>query len=253
MITGFFDDSGKESDPSHRFVVLAGFVSLDWTSFHQAWLTHLFKYDLPAVHLREILKIAKKKGWDIPKLNSVLSEFIAIIRDHHLVGFGVGLDMVAWRLVDRDLRKRMGDAQIFCCSRIMRRIMDRPRTVRLESDGLSVVFDRDFEFARRRLGLFEELSRLYPEIYANVAQVSFADSAHFCPLQAADLLAWETRRQLVNQSGGKPSTARWDDLMAALPSGQIEFAAGEFWTQEWFDQEIPKLLASFEVPVGRTS
>jgi hypothetical protein len=29
--------------------------------------------------------------------------------------------------------------------------------------------------------------------------------------------------------------------MTILPSGQIEFAIGEFWTQEWFSQELPKL------------
>jgi hypothetical protein len=29
--------------------------------------------------------------------------------------------------------------------------------------------------------------------------------------------------------------------MTVLPSGQIEFGAGEFWTKEWFDQELPKL------------
>lgn len=245
VITGFFDDSGKESDPSHRFVVLAGFVSLDWSPFHQAWHGLLLKHGLPNVHLKEIRGIATEKGWDLPKLNSVLTEFIALMREMNLTAFGVGLDMEAWRRVDPTVRKRLGDAQVFCCSRIVRRIMDRIDIIRaLKGDAISIVFDRDFEYARRRIGLIADLSKLYPEVHDRVAQISFADSEHFNPLQAADLLAWETRRQLVNKSGGDPSTQRWGELIAALPSGQIEFACGEFWTQEWFDQEIPKLLAA---------
>ena len=123
----------------------------------------------------------------------------------------------------------------------MRRLIDRLETVGLQQEGISVVFDRDFEFARPRLKLFEKLAKFYAEIHAKVAQISFADSRRFCPLQAADLLAWETRRELINRSGGHESNPRWGDLLAALPSGQIEFAVGEYWTKEWFDQEIPRL------------
>lgn len=242
VIAGFFDDSGKESDLGNRFVVLAGFVTTDWDPFHRLWMRLLFKHDLPGIHMKEILGHAKKKGWDFSKLNSILAEFIGAIRETHIVGFGVGVDMEAWRLIDPEIRKRFGDAQIFCCSRIMRRIMDRLETLGLQGEEISVTFDRDFEFARRRLRLFEELHKRYPQIRANVAQIAFSDSQRFYPLQAADLLAWETRRELVNRTGVVESTTRWKELMAALPSGQIEFAAGEFWTKAWFDEEIPKLL-----------
>jgi hypothetical protein len=192
--------------------------------------------------MREILGIAKKKGWDIARLNDVLSEFISAARDTHIVGFGIGVDMEAWRMIDPALRKRLGDVQLFCCSRIIRRIMDRLEMLGLQGEEISITFDRDFEFARRRLRLFEEICKAFPHINAHVSQISFANSRQCYPLQAADLLSWETRRELISKSGGRESNPRWRELMTALPSGQIEFGAGEFWTKEWLDQELPKLF-----------
>jgi hypothetical protein len=185
--------------------------------------------------------LQRKKGWDIPKLNSVFTEFSTVIRISNLIGVGVGVNMEAWRALPKSTRQLIGDAQIFCCSRVVRRIMDRLETVGLRHEKLTIIFDQDFAFAPKRLKLFAELKKYYEPIRTRVAQVSFADMRTFYPLQAADMLAWETRRELVNRSGGRESNARWKELMTALPSGQIEFAAGEFWTKEWFDQELPKL------------
>jgi hypothetical protein len=221
---------------------MAGFFTNYWELFDTKWLSLLLKHDIPFIHLRGAVSIAKKKNWDIPKLNEVLTEFAVTIRESNLVGIGVGVHMEAWQEVPKELRDRLGDAQIFCCSRIVRRIIDRLETVGLLQEKVTIIFDQDFGFARRRLRLFEELKKRYQPIRERIVQVSFADSRTFYPLQAADMLAWETRRELINRSGGHESTKRWKELMAALPSGQIDFAVGEFWTKEWFDQELPKLL-----------
>ena len=244
----FFDDSGQESDATHHYVVMAGFMTNYWELFDTRWLSLLLKYDLPYIHLREIVGMAKERGWDIPKMHSVLGEFSTVIRESNLVGIGIGVHMEAWREVSMSLRESLGDAQVFCCSRVVRRIMDRLETVGLRGERLTIIFDQDFAFARPRLRLFEELKKRYQPIRERVAQVSFADSRTFYALQAADMLAWETRRELVNQSGGKESTKRWKELTAALPSGQVEFAVGEFWTKQWFDRELPKVIASWQSP-----
>jgi hypothetical protein len=196
---------------------------------------------MPYVHLKEAVGVAKKNGWDIPKLNSVLTEFAAAIRISNLIGIGVGVHMEAWRAIPKSMRNLIGDAHIFCCSRMVRRIMDRLETVGLNQEKLTIVFDQDFASAPKRLKLFAQLKQCYEPIRTRIAQVSFADMRTFYPLQAADMLAWETRRELINRSGGRESSTRWNELMTALPSGQIEFAVGEFWTKDWFDQELPKM------------
>lgn len=100
VIEAYFDDSGKESDASHRFVVLAGYMAsegMPWQRLYQAWLHLLIRHGLPYIHMKEILGIAKQKGWDIPKLNSVLSEFITAIKEAQLIGFAVAVDANEWR------------------------------------------------------------------------------------------------------------------------------------------------------------
>jgi hypothetical protein len=133
VIYAFFDDSGQESDPTHEFVIMAGFFTNNWEPFDVNWLSLLLKHDLPYIHLKESVGEAKKKGWDIAKLNSVLTEFSSVIRQSNLVGIGIGVHMPAWREIPKSLRDRYGDAQIFCCSRVIRRIMDRLETVGMVS------------------------------------------------------------------------------------------------------------------------
>jgi Protein of unknown function (DUF3800) len=241
VIEAFFDESGKEGDPSHRFVVMAGYAAGDWNNFQRSWRSLLLKHGLPSIHMKKILGIAKEKGWDLPRLNGVLSEFVSVIKESWLIGFGVGVDVEAYRAIPADIKKQFGDVQIFCCSRILRRLMDHVRAGGFENESLSITFDRDYGFARPRMKLMEELSKRDPIMSRRIAQVSFANSDYFYPLQAADLLAWETRRQLMNNLTDKPSTSRWTELVSVLPSEDYSYAAGEFWTKEWFDHEIPKL------------
>jgi hypothetical protein len=249
VIEVYLDDSGKESDHTHRFVVLAGYMAgegLPWNRLYQSWRHLLLKHELPHVHMKDILKIARAKGWDIPKLNDVLREFIIAIKEANLIGLGVAVDANEWRKLPKERRQQFGDAQEFCCSRILRRVVDRCIAAGFPDEPLSITFDRDWEFARRRLGLIEEISKRAPHIRQNLAQLSFADAEHFYPLQAADLLAWETRRRLAEIIEGASGTARWAELMTALPYGELEYAAGEYWNKEWIDRDLPKIEAEHE-------
>src|SRR6185312_7221924 len=130
-----------ESDHTHRFVVLAGYMAgegLPWNQFYQAWRHLLIKHGLPHIHMKDILQIAQARGWDIPKLNTVLREFIAAIQSANLIGFGVAVDANEWRALSKERRKRFGDAQEFCCTRILRRIVDRLTEAGFPDDPLSI-------------------------------------------------------------------------------------------------------------------
>jgi hypothetical protein len=246
VIEAYFDDSGKESDHTHRFVVLAGYMSGDWTPLYRSWRSLLIKHGVPHVHMKDILGIAKSKGWDVPKLNVVLREFITAIKEANLTGFGVAVDANEWRAFSKERRHQFGDAQEFCCSRILRRIVDRLIDAGFPDEPLSITFDRDWEFARRRLTLIEEISKRAPQMRKNLAQLAFADSKHFYPLQAADLLAWETRRHLANVIEGEGGTVRWGELMTALPYGELDYEASEYWDKALIERELPKIEADQE-------
>jgi hypothetical protein len=246
VIRCYFDDSGQESDPTHRFVVMAGYMAGDWDRLNRAWRSLLLKHGLSHIHMKEMIGVAQKRDWPDGHLTDVLREFIMAIKESILVGFGVAVDLDAFRKVPDHIRKRLGDAQIFCCSRILRRIMDRLNEAGMGEEPISIAFDQDFGFARSRLRMIAELRKRDPQLRAVLAQVSFADSEHFYPLQAADVLAWETRRHIAHMAGEARPSGRWDDLTVPLPYDELDYAAGEYWTQEWFDQEIPKLEASWK-------
>jgi hypothetical protein len=248
----YLDDSGKESEPNNRFVVIAGYLAVDevWGRFQSVWGHLLVKYGLPDLHMKAVLKIAKERGRDIPRLNEILREFVLAIRTAPgLIGFGVAVDADEWRKQSPQRKHLFGDAQEFCCSRIVRRIRDRLSSAGLAHEQMAMFFDQDFEYARRRLTLFEDISKRSSDLRESLVVLSFADARHYYPLQAADLLAWEKRRRLINLIGGKRDTARWDDLMAALPSGEFDYQ-GEYWDKTLIDSELPKVEAANAAALG---
>jgi hypothetical protein len=239
VIECFFDDSGKENDPSHRFVCIAGYMAHDtfWWPFQPAWRHLLTRHGLPYVHLREFIEMAKDKGWDRRKQDAVLGEFIEVIKQHRLIGFGVAVDVTAWNAIPKDRRNRFSaSVQEFCCMRLLRRIIDRLHEAQ-ELEPIAVVFDRDFQYARPRLKLLEDIHKHDPRVGPRIASVNFSDSKRYIPLQAADLLAWETRRELVNRVQGFASSSRWGALFKALPFQELDYE-GEFWDKELFDSSF---------------
>jgi hypothetical protein len=91
VIYCFFDDSGKESASDNDFVIMAGLMTNYWEMFDVRWQQLLLKYEIPAIHIKEAVSMAKNKGWDIPRLRAVLREFSATVRESNLVGIGVGV------------------------------------------------------------------------------------------------------------------------------------------------------------------
>ena len=243
----FFDDSGKESIRTADFPVLAGYLVHEsyWTAFVQNWRHLLLRHGLPMLHMKDLVGIAQERDWDATRRNNVVSEFIEVIKDAKLIGFGVAVDSEVWRGLSDARRKAFGNAQEFCFSRIMRRISDRLDLAR-ETESVTVVFDQDFEFARRRLGLFQTLGRFNRRGAERCAGIMFADAERYIPLQAADLLAWTTRRELMLRTKKLQPSNRYRELFAALPYYDPEYAAGEFWDQGEIDREFPKIEAEYE-------
>lgn len=246
MIECFFDDSGKESDANHRFVCIAGYLAHDqfWYGFTQRWRHLLLKHGIPAVHMREWEGVRKAHHWSLDYGHRILGEFIALIREFSLIGFGMAVDAEVWRKLSPERRKSFGDAQEFCFQRIIRRVVDRMEKAG-EREPLAIVFDQDFQFARPRLRLMEHIHKRDRRLAEQLSAISFADSRRYYQLQAADILAWETRRHLVNRSGAQAETEGWKELFAALPDGELDYE-GEFWDAEMVETEFAKVEADWK-------
>ena len=72
----------------------------------------------------------------------------------------------------------------------------------------------------------------------------FSNAPLYAPLQAADLLAWESRKQLIQKIGGFDSTPRWKELfdvegLSNLSTG-LEYAE-KFWTAKDLEENLVKI------------
>ena len=239
MIEAYFDDSGKETDPTARFPVVAGYFAhvTWWYDFFPRWRHLLLQHGLPYLHMKEWLGMAAERQWNTVKRNTVLLQFVDLIRNSRLVGFGCAVDAEAWLRLSQQRRKTFGNAQEFCFQRIIRRIADRLDLVH-EHEFVSLVFDQDLEYAPPRLKLYSHIKNGNPRVAARFTAISFADMRHFEPLQAADLLAWQTRRQLINKANKQPPTAAFRELLTEMPLIDLDYE-GEFWSQEHIDKYFP--------------
>jgi hypothetical protein len=226
---------------------MAGYMSYDsnWEIFASRWSDLLIRRKLPFVHLKEWSNLCKDNNWTNDYGNNVLLEFVEIITECKLIGIGVGVDATEWRALSAKRRHQFGDAQQFCFQRIVRKVMDRVFLVK-PNEPIALVFDRDYEFAARRINLLRHFHNHYPEIAINVASVSFANSALYLPLQAADLLAWETRRHLINAINGNPTSKRLMALLEKAKDIDVDYD-GELWHKGNIDKALSDVETNIRV------
>jgi hypothetical protein len=85
--------------------------------------------------------------------------------------------------------------------------------------------------------LFDEIRRTDKDARWLLPSITFADMKTYLPLQAADILAWESRKELLQKAGGYESTPRFKELVAAMGPVSLEFSS-ELWDRE----EIEKMV-----------
>lgn len=238
VIRAFLDDSGKEDDPQSSFVCIGGYLAADahWDIFVKEWGHQLLKHGIAWVHMKDLVPRwgeYRDLGWDEAKRNEALTDFVRVIRLSQLVGFGVAVDADVWRKdVPKALKTIHGDAQQFCFSRILRMVADRIKISR-PHDLVSVHCDCDDKFVTRRFRQFMAVRKADAEMRTYLAAITFANPKQYLPLQAADVLAWATRRHtlaLLQQS---------ESLLAHVePLGELPSWAVEVWREKDIKEKL---------------
>lgn len=246
MINGFFDDSGKESDSKNGIVCAAGYIAAGmsiWNGFHEVWKNRLMTHNMEWLHMKDFMcddsKEYRHLKLDWGKKKPILEGFSAAIKMSQLVGFAVGLDAHAWRKLPKEIIRENGTAQEFCFLRLLRLVFDRMK-VSAPRDQASIMFDCDREYTPAR---FQRYIRVRDKIEgaANVlVAFTIGEPRAFLPLQAADLLAWETRSELVRRSKGLDSRPEFQHLMMVLPGFPTDYTS-EFWSEEEIKKNIARL------------
>jgi hypothetical protein len=243
VIHAYFDDSGKESDPDNRIVCIAGYLAAEhhWNFFLEEWGHQLIRHGLKWLHTTDFMADAgeyETLKWDWPRKRAVLESFIKTIKDAQLIGFGVSVDADAWRKIPKEVTDREGDAQQFCFMRIMRMIVERMKIAR-PRDFISVMFDCDRGFTPARFRRFLGVRDKDPEALLYFQSFGIAEPKVYLPLQAADLLAWQTRKELMRRLGGYESRPEFKFLFEATPVHDPDYA-GEYWDEKEIEEQILK-------------
>jgi hypothetical protein len=77
---------------------------------------------------------------------------------------------------------------------------------------------------------------MVPAMHKRIPSITFADDKHFFPLQAADILAWETNKSLRQQVGNLPVRGTLTRLLSDTEPGFNLDYTGEAWNEAALDK-----------------
>ena len=205
MLVAYFDDSGTHD--ASEIVVMAGFIGTEeqWRPVDEAWAAKL-KEPLPGkpplnrFHMANCMaRNGEFFGYSEADRDAVTNDFRQLILDAKLTGHVMAVDRIAWdEIIVGPLRVIFGDAEWYC----VRSCLDfaiKEAEKRDGDRGVHLIFDNRPEVRKIPFqNTFEKLQgRLYngdskfPN-WAHLIGSTFLSSEAVRPLQAADMLAWES-------------------------------------------------------------
>src|SRR5271157_1125684 len=247
----FFDDSGKLGGDGD-FVCMAGYIADGeaWDNFTNKWALLLLKHGLPYIHMREFIPLKgvyRNLNWDNTRRDEVLAEFIDLIREHVIAGFGIGVDAKYFRSMSKDVKRELGDPHMFCFQRILRVVVKKLRSVGYEGT-MSPIFDDCEQYSTRCYRMWSRWRVKEPDFGRLVPSITFADDKVYAPLQAADILAWESHKQLKQEAANYKPRKQFERLMQSTTPGYGLDYGSEVWEKSGLD-ELYRLLKSGELKV----
>jgi hypothetical protein len=221
MFTGYFDESGTHGDS--KVLCVAGLISTveQWTEFQREWREALD--DAGVSYFRMALfenRLKDFADWDNAKRHRVLRRLTGIIKRR--VYFGVGRAVLVsdfHEAFEGRHKYYYGEPYRFCSFMSMLGIgawQDKHD----RHDLIPYVFEKGAHGSSNLTRFFSWISG-NPEIKqrARLSSLTFADKKEVLPLQAADLVAYEFYKGLLNDKvlGGKRPTRKSIKLLRGLP------------------------------------
>jgi hypothetical protein len=164
------------------------------------------RHGLTAIQTADL--VARRKPYDEIKWTAdeetvILSKFAEAIREKTLAYFSVCLDANHYRKMSREDRKLFGqkEAMDFAFQRLLGLIIKLKKKWGTKST-VSMAFDYTEDFSQICLKSLARLRMQSAEVKETFTAITFANSNEFPPLQAADMLAYGTKRLLRDAAPG---------------------------------------------------
>lgn len=195
MLACYLDDSGEDSEP---IITLAGYLSLahQWVEFEFEARKLFDSYKIDFLHTVDFYHARGQfLGWDRDRKLQFAKSFYGILANR--VAYGFEFSVLKSRFAERKKGKnlkREGSPMGFCFRGILDRMVKHPGVEwasTLPGVDLSFIVEAGQKNQGDTLARFKAIKQMAPEKFGSIA---FEDKKKFIALQAADFLAFYTRR-----------------------------------------------------------
>src|SRR3954447_19259018 len=229
MSQGYFDDSGTHG--SSEVVVWGGLMGTDsqWLRFGRDWNSKLDdplpgKPPLKRFHMTDCqAKDGEFRDYSEAEKNAVIHDFRKVILDSGIYGYAAAVVIADWNeIIGGKSYGRFGDADFFCMNLC---VLNAARFARdfTEDRFISLAFDDRKEHAEANqfvLSIFQEAYNTHRQ-NEEVAGISFLPTLKFAPLQAADMIAWETYNHAKTWKPGGQGEPERPHLQRLVETGRF--------------------------------
>jgi hypothetical protein len=202
VIEGFIDESGiHEGSPA---VAVAAYLAepADWHEFSMAWQAKLSSKGIRYFHAADCAALRGEfEGWDVTTKNEFVAGLLPLIGKLRCAGVAVGI-------VLRDFEAAIAERPRY------RDLLGTPYTACFHWVVQKIIGGLQHHGDLRNVALFHEINdhqhealddfqwiRLHRDYGHHLVSLAFGTKEQFVPLQAADVLAYETFRRISNASG----------------------------------------------------
>lgn len=199
-----FDESGKLDDG--KVVCVAGYLSTPekWQRFSDVWIEKLGEYGLSEFHMTDYEnKQGPFKGLAENDRVELIGELCSLIRDHTCLSIaGAILTKDYNDIFKEDLKQRipyLQDPYYLCFIYCLDLLVKQFDTLCPDDATVALVLEQNKGMEGRARQYFDE----YKHKHRGHGAEKFADLVFrpktYVPLQAADVLAYESRKELINK------------------------------------------------------
>ena len=209
-LTAYFDESGK--DRSHaRVFTLAGYIATvgRWKKFQRLWQRMLNEEGLDHFHMTDLESFKKQfhpdKGWDKERQIRVIKRAHAIIKRHTLQDFDISL---IWEHFDIAIQSYKRPIPPPAYAVLVNAMISRTAEW-AHKKGYTEPIEYVFENIEGAGWVVEARRKILnsPSIRRDllIGDINFKNKRQFVQLQAADINAYETWKQMENRIIGDQS------------------------------------------------
>lgn len=203
------DESGKVGNSP--YIAFCGFLGNgdQWSKLLAAWRAARIRLHVPPIHVSAMLHPTSKNGW-LPtsqkygdkwlgKCQEILDEFAAIVEQEKIVCFGAVVDAIAFQSLSLPIlqERTMGDPHYLAFESTVVGALTKVLWGDTNAT-MGLIMDDDEEKAKHCYDLYRLLRKHNPQAKERLSGICFASDDLYPGIQAADMLAHESRRLMVD-------------------------------------------------------